>query len=219
MNHLTIIQQIIVWALPILFAVTVHEVSHGWMASKLGDKTAQMLGRLTLNPLKHIDMIGTIIVPLTLLLFGGGKFIFGWAKPVPIMAQNLRHPKRDLALISIVGPLSNFLMAIIWAAIMKLGVWLIQTGIQAAFPLILMGEAGIMINLVLCVLNLLPIPPLDGGHFVAALLPNRIAYYYTRFEHYGFVIVFILIVTGILNLLLAPPVVLLHRLLMTIFRL
>lgn len=217
MHHLNIIQQIIIYALPILFAVTVHEVAHGFMASKLGDKTAKMLGRLTLNPIKHIDLIGTILVPLSLIILGS-KVIFGWAKPVPINPQNLKKPRRDLALISIVGPFSNLFMAIFWAAIMKISLLLMQHGVQIAFPLVLMGNAGIVINLVLGVLNLIPIPPLDGGHFIAAILPPRASYYYTRFEHYGFIIIFVLIMTGVLNTVLNPIINSLYRLLAMMFK-
>jgi Zn-dependent protease len=217
--NLSTMQMIAVWAIPVVFAITLHEASHGWMASKLGDKTAQMLGRLTLNPLKHIDLFGTIIIPLSLLLMGG-KVIFGWAKPVPINPQNLKHPRRDLALISIIGPFSNLLMAIIWAMVMKVGL-LLNHNAATNIPLFLKltGEAGIMINLILGVLNLIPIPPLDGGHFVSNLLPKRVAYYYDRVERYGFVIILILVLTRVLNVLLIPPVYFLHNLLNMIFKL
>lgn len=215
MMHLSLIQKIVVYALPLLFAITVHEVAHGWVASKLGDKTAQILGRLTLNPIKHIDMIGTIIVPLILLALGG--FIFGWAKPVPINPQNFKNPRRDLALVSISGPFSNLIMAFIWAAIMKLGIYLYGIGLHAALPVVLMGQAGIFINLILMILNLIPIPPLDGGHFVSCLLPGRIAYYYDRIEPYGFLILLILIATRILSLIFTPLLILFYRLIASLF--
>jgi len=215
MIHLSLIQKIIIYALPLLFAITVHEVAHGWVASKLGDKTAQILGRLTLNPIKHIDMIGTIIVPLILLWLGG--FIFGWAKPVPVNPRNFKNPRHGMALVSIAGPLSNLFMAIIWAIIMKLGLVLYGRGIHAALPVILMGQAGIFINLILMILNLIPIPPLDGGHFVSSLLPGRIAYYYDRIEPYGFLILLILIATHVLSLIFTPALFFLYRIIASIF--
>jgi Zn-dependent protease len=214
MLDLNIIQKIAVWALPVLFAITVHEVAHGWVALKLGDKTALMLGRLTLNPLKHIDMVGTVIVPLVLLTFGG--FIFGWAKPVPINPQNFKHKKRDMALVSIAGPLANFIMAIIWAGITKLGLILLNNGMSAALPVVLMGQAGISINLVLMVLNLIPIPPLDGSHIIAAILPGRWVYYYDRIAPYGFFILLFLLITGMLSFILWPPIMALQRLIATL---
>lgn len=217
MWQLNFIQQVIVYALPILFAITVHEVAHGWVASKLGDKTALMLGRLTLNPLKHIDLIGTVILPLTLLLLGG--FIFGWAKPVPVNPNNLKKPRRDMALVAIAGPIANIIMAFFWAAIMKLGSILMGHGLQFALPIVLMGQAGIMINLVLMALNLIPIPPLDGSRVVAALLPPKLAYKYDRIAPYGIFILLLLLVTHILHLFLWPPIVLLQKLISLIFRL
>jgi len=217
MWQLNFIQQVIVYALPILFAITVHEVAHGWVASKLGDKTALMLGRLTLNPLKHIDLIGTVIIPLILLFLGG--FIFGWAKPVPVNPNNLKKPRRDMALVAIAGPIANIIMAFMWAAIMKLGTVLMGHGLQFALPIVLMGQAGVMINLVLMVLNLIPIPPLDGSRVVSALLPPKLAYKYDRIAHYGIFILLLLLVTGILHLFLWPPIMLLHKLITLIFQL
>jgi Zn-dependent protease len=220
MYQTNIIQQIIIWALPILFAITVHEVAHGWMASKLGDKTALMLGRLTLNPLKHIDTVGTIIIPLALLImsrmFGGG-IIFGWAKPVPVNPRNLHNPRRDMALVALAGPISNLLMAIIWTAVMKLGVVLMTHGIKFAIPIALMGKAGLIVNLILMILNLIPIPPLDGSRIIAALLPPRLAYKYERIAPYGFFILIILLITGILHLFLWLPIVILQKLILFIF--
>ena len=171
MEELTTVQRIAVWALPILFAITVHEVAHGWVARRLGDPTAYMMGRLTLNPIRHIDPIGTVLVPLALTLMGG--FIFGWAKPVPVTWENLRNPKRDMVLVAAAGPLANLAMALLWALAMKVGVLLGDEARWVALPLIYMGFAGITINLVLMVLNLLPLPPLDGGRVVAGLLPDR----------------------------------------------
>ncbi len=203
MDDLTLIQRIAVWALPVLFAITVHEVAHGWVANKLGDPTAMMLGRLTLNPLKHIDPIGTIAVPLVLLLLGG--FIFGWAKPVPVTWENLHKPKRDMALVAVAGPLSNLLMGIAWAFVMKLGFSLGESLPALAWPLIYMGGAGISINVILCLLNLLPIPPLDGGRVLSGILPGPLSWRLNQLEPYGLFILLGLLVTGLLNTILGPP--------------
>lgn len=210
MDHLTLIQRIAIWALPILFAITVHEVAHGWMARRLGDPTAMMLGRLTLNPIKHIDPIGTILVPGLLLLFGG--FIFGWAKPVPVTWENLKHPKRDMAMVAAAGPLANLVMAFLWAIVAKLGFMLGNSFAWAALPMIYMGGAGIAINVVLMVLNLLPIPPLDGGRVLGGLLPGPWAWQLSRLEPYGFLILLVLLMTGLLGNLLHLPVTLLQEL-------
>jgi Zn-dependent protease len=207
MQQLNLIQQVAVWALPVLFAITVHEVSHGWVAKHLGDPTAMMLGRLTLNPLKHIDPVGTVLVPLTLIVISqftsGGFFIFGWAKPVPIAADNLHHPKRDMALVAAAGPAANLLMAFIWALIMKLAQLL---PVSLALPLTYMGGAGIAINVLLMVLNLIPVPPLDGSRVVAGFLPEPLAWKFGRLEQYGLMILLLLMVTGILGKIMWPPV-------------
>lgn len=208
MHELNLLQRIVVWALPVLFAITVHEVAHGWMAKRLGDPTAMMMGRLTLNPIKHIDPVGTLLVPGVLLLLGG--FIFGWAKPVPVTWENLRHPKRDMALVAIAGPLANLLMAFGWAAVMKFGMLSASSFGWMGVPLIYMGGAGITINLVLMVLNLLPLPPLDGGRVVTGLLPGRLSWQFSRIEPYGFIILVGLLVTGLLAHLLGTPVALLQ---------
>ena len=211
MLQLTMLQKIIIWALPILFAITVHEVAHGWLANKLGDPTARMLGRITLNPVKHIDLIGTIVVPLALLFLGG--FIFGWAKPVPVTWENLKKPKRDMALVALAGPMSNLLMAIVWIIIAKLAIVFHSVWPMGAEPIALMGFAGVMINLILMVLNLFPIPPLDGSRIVSSFLSGRAAMNYNRLEPYGLFILIGLIATGILGKLLWPPVVVLQNLL------
>ncbi len=205
MEELSLMQRIAVWALPVLFAITVHEVAHGWAARKLGDPTAMMLGRLTLNPMKHIDPVGTVLLPLLMLVFKL-PFIFGWAKPVPVTWENLRHPKRDMALVAVAGPLSNLLMAVFWAGIMKLGISLGSMPGDVAQFMIYMGGAGIFINVILLVLNLLPIPPLDGGRVLSGLLPGPWAWQLNRVEPYGMIILVLLLVSGLLSSILYPPV-------------
>ena len=199
--QLTVIQEIVIWALPVLFAITLHEVAHGWVAKQLGDPTAQMLGRITLNPIKHIDPVGTVLVPLLLLVLPG-NFLFGWAKPVPITPQNLRNPRRDMAIVALAGPTANFIMALLWAIIARAAVWLDEPFLTN--PLVLMGFAGIAINLVLMILNLIPLPPLDGGRIVSNLLPPRTSAKYDLVEPYGFMILVLLLMTGILGGLLSP---------------
>jgi Zn-dependent protease len=202
MNELSLIQRIVVWLLPVIFAITVHEVAHGWVARKCGDNTAYQQGRLTLNPMKHIDWFGTVILPGLLLLTGTG-FIFGWAKPVPVDARNFKHPRQDMAWVALAGPVSNLLMAIGWALVARLGVLI---GVEAiSLPLIYMGVAGISINLVLALINLLPIPPLDGSRVVTGILPNYWAWQYNRLERYGFIILLVLLYTRILNAILEYP--------------
>ena len=193
------VQIFAVWLVPVLLGITVHEVSHGWVASLLGDKTAMMLGRLTLNPIKHVDPLGTILIPGMLLLLKAG-FIFGYAKPVPVTWQNLRNPKRDMALVALAGPLANLLMAVCWALLLRLGLAMGEQGLA----LTLMGVAGVFINTILMVLNLLPLPPLDGGRVLTGLLPGPWAYQLSRIEPYGFIILIVLLFTGLLGLILWP---------------
>jgi Zn-dependent protease len=193
------VQIFAVWLVPVLLGITVHEVSHGWVASLLGDKTAMMLGRLTLNPIKHVDPLGTILIPGMLLLLKAG-FIFGYAKPVPVTWQNLRNPKRDMALVALAGPLANLLMAVCWALLLRLGLAMGEQGLA----LTLMGVAGVYINTILMVLNLLPLPPLDGGRVLTGLLPGPWAYQLSRIEPYGFIILIVLLFTGLLGLILLP---------------
>lgn len=204
MEEISLIQRIAIWTLPVVFAITVHEVSHGWMAKRLGDRTAQMLGRLTLNPIKHVDPIGTLLVPGLLLLVGG--FIFGWAKPVPVTPENLRDPKRDMAWVAMAGPASNLLMAAIWAGVLKLGLVLGTSASWVAMPLVYMGGAGISINIMLCVLNLIPLPPLDGGRIATALLPGPWSARLSQIEPYGMIILLGLLITGLLGKVLLPVV-------------
>ncbi len=213
MNELTLMQRIAVWILPVVFAITVHEVAHGWVAKKYGDHTASLLGRLTLNPIKHIDPLGTLIIPGLLLLTGTG-FIFGWAKPVPVDARNFKNPLHDMAIVAFAGPLANLLMAIGWALIARLGVMI---GMEAiSLPLIYTGIAGISINLVLALINLLPIPPLDGSRILTGMLPAKWAWQYNRLERFGFIILLLLLYSGILSVLLAYPMYVAQKLFFTL---
>jgi len=215
MIEFSLVQKIVIWALPLLFAITIHEVTHGWIASKLGDQTARLSGRLTLNPLKHIDLIGTIIVPLLFLTTTG--FVFGWARPVPVDSRNLRHPRRDTALVAIGGPLSNLLMAFIWAGFAKLGAYFLALNNSwLGIPLLNMGLAGIAINIFLGFLNILPFPPLDGSKVLYSLLPPRTTWQLQHLEPYGFLILLLLWFTGILSYILAPAFFLIQWM-MTLF--
>jgi Zn-dependent protease len=202
---MTLVQTVAVLALPLLFAITVHEVAHGWVARRLGDPTAMMLGRLTLNPIKHIDPLGTLLIP-ALLLVMHAPFLFGWAKPVPVTWQNLRNPKRDMALVAVAGPGANLAMALLWALVAKLGLVLAPAIGGLALPMVLMGKVGITFNLVLMVLNLLPLPPLDGGRVLVGLLPGPLAWKVSRIEPYGFPILLVLLMTGGLAYLIVPPI-------------
>lgn len=209
--ELTLIQKIIVFAIPVIFAITLHEAAHGFAAMKFGDKTAWMMGRVTANPLKHIDPVGTIGLPLFLLLMsklaGGPAFLFGWAKPVPVNFQNLRHPKRDMLWVAAAGPGANMIMAVFWAAIIQLGLFLGGDPMSSQGPLemlIYMGAAGVFINGILAALNLLPIPPLDGGRIAVSLLPPGPSAMLARVEPFGFFILIALMLTGILSTLMWP---------------
>lgn len=204
MQNFTLVQYAAVAILPLLFGITLHEAAHGWVAARLGDKTALMLGRVTLNPLKHIDPMGTILVPGLLMLAGG--IIFGWAKPVPVNWQNLKRPKQDMVLVALAGPMANLFMALMWALIARTAMALPAEFSWVAVPLVMMGKAGIFINTILMVLNLLPLPPLDGGRVLAGLLPDPLARRFSRIEPYGFFILIGLLFTGILWTVLGPPV-------------
>lgn len=202
MNDL--IQTIALYALPVVFAITLHEAAHGYVARAFGDPTAAQAGRITLNPIRHIDPVGTILVPLGILLmsklFGGPAMLFGWAKPVPVEWGRLRRPKRDMLWVAAAGPAANLFMAILWAISLRL---IYEGGGQGGFWFD-MALVGIQINLVLMALNLLPLPPLDGGRIVFSLLPSRLAWQYQRIEPYGLMIVIVLLATGVLWTLMEP---------------
>jgi Zn-dependent protease len=205
--ELHLAQIIAIYALPVIFAITLHEAAHGYVARHFGDMTAYLEGRVSLNPLRHIDPFGTVALPLILLaltkLLGGG-IIFGWAKPVPVNFANLRHPKRDMLWVAAAGPLSNLAMALLWALVLKLG--LSMPGNYFALPLALMGAAGVFFNIIIMVLNLVPLPPLDGGRILVSLLPHRLAWRVARIEPYGFLILIALLVSGVLGAMLWPAI-------------
>lgn len=184
-------------AIPILFAITVHEVAHGWMARRFGDRTAEMLGRLTLNPIKHIDPVGTVAVPLLMVWLGG--FLFGWAKPVPVSFRNLRNPKRDMVFVALAGPGANLLMAVGWAVLLKLFKEAAPVLGKSLVFFLEMAKIGIFFNLLLMIFNLLPIPPLDGGRVLRGLVPESIGRHLDALERYGLIIVVGLIVAGLLS--------------------
>ncbi len=216
-----LVQTIAIYALPVIFAITLHEAAHGYVARHFGDNTAYMLGRVSLNPLRHIDPVGTVLVPLLILvmsnLFGSGGILFGWAKPVPVNFSGLRHPKRDMLWVAAAGPFANLFMALLWALALKLAVVMPQNAFT--LPLSLMAKAGITVNLVLMLLNLLPILPLDGGRIAVSLLPNRLAYSFSRLEPYGFPILLLLVFTNWLGVILNPMLSASIQVIATIFQL
>ena len=196
-----LIQILAIYAIPVIFAITVHEAAHGYVARMLGDPTASQLGRITLNPFKHIDPVGTVILPVLLLIAKAG-FLFGWAKPVPVDFGRLRHPKQDMLWVAAAGPGANLLMALAWALLLKLTLALPETAYS--LPLAEMARAGINVNAVLMLLNLLPLPPLDGGRIAVSLLPPALAWRFARIERYGFIILLVLMFLGGLELILTP---------------
>lgn len=199
-----LIQTLAIYALPVLFAITLHEAAHGYVARHFGDMTAHAQGRISLNPGRHIDLVGTIIVPLVILILSGYKFLFGWAKPVPVNYSALRKPRQHMAWVAAAGPGANLLQALIWAGALKLAVAVPEN--MFSVPLRLMSEAGIVVNLVFMFLNLLPILPLDGGRILASLLPSRAAWQYARLEPLGLPLLVILLLTNVLSVVLEPLV-------------
>ena len=201
MDIYNFLMKVLIYAPSVIFAITLHEAAHGYVAKHLGDTTAYMLGRVTLNPIRHIDPLGTIVVPI-LTSFTG--FIFGWAKPVPVNFNNLRHPKRDMLWVAAAGPGSNLVQAFAWAIVAKL---IFNVDGAVATYWVQVAEAGILVNLILAILNLFPILPLDGGRILASLLPARLSYAYQGTERYGMIILIVLIVTGVLGWFMRPLLV------------
>ena len=191
----------VLWIVPVVFAITLHEAAHGYVARHFGDRTAEMLGRITLNPLRHIDPVGTVLVPAMLYLTAGPQYVFGWAKPVPVNFGNLRQPKRDMLWVAAAGPLANFAMAVLWAVLVRVS---FGDGVASSEGLMRMASIGVMINLWLMALNLLPIPPLDGGRIAVSLLPGRLAAAYARLEPFGMMILVALMFTPLLGMLVRP---------------
>jgi len=209
---LSVMQKIAVSALPVIFAITIREAVYGYAARYFGDLTAKEQGRLTLNPLHHIDLVGTIVIPILTLVLGG--VLIGWAKPVPVDFSRLRSPKKNMLWIAISGLASNLAMAMLWALEIKLSL-IFSSSFSAG--LVYMGAVGIMINLVLMVLNLIPLPPLDGGRIAVSLLPNRLAFQYAKVERYGFFILIALLITGILSKIMNPFIVILLAIISNVF--
>lgn len=209
------IQMLAIAALPVIFAITLHEAAHGYAARHFGDPTAWQMGRISLNPLRHVDLVGTIIIPVSILLFSGGSFLFGYAKPVPVDFSRLRNPKKDMLWVALAGPAANLFMAFCWAFMLKLA-WILPSS-DFTLPLSEMSKIGIIVNCVLMVLNLLPLPPLDGGRVAVSLLPHRLSWKFAQLERWGFPILLVLLFTGILGTVMNPLVRLSTRLIEAIF--
>ncbi len=201
MNISDLIQTVLIYALPVIFAITLHEAAHAYAAQRLGDPTAAMLGRVTLNPLNHIDPVGTILLPLLLYFSTSGAFLFGYAKPVPVRFDQLRHPKRDMVWVALAGPGANLLQALLWGVLLYL---LAGNGITERF-FVEMCKAGMLTNVVMFAFNLFPLPPLDGGRILVGLLPWRQAVLVSRIEPFGFYIVMALVITGVISSLWMQP--------------
>ena len=211
----SLIQTLAISALPVIFAITLHEAAHGYAARHFGDPTAWQMGRISLNPIRHIDLVGTIIIPIAILLFSGGSFLFGYAKPVPVDFSRLRNPKKDMFWVAAAGPGANLFMALCWAFVLKLA-WLLPSS-EFTLPLSEMGKVGIIVNCVLMVLNLLPLPPLDGGRIAVSLLPHNLAWKFAQLERWGFPILLLLLFTGILGAVMNPLVLVSARIIELIF--
>ena len=224
-----LVQTVAIYALPVLFAITLHEAAHGYVARHFGDMTAHAQGRISVNPLRHIDLIGTILVPLLILFVTTGKFLFGWAKPVPVNYSALRKPRQHMAWVAAAGPAANLAMAVLWVVALRAGISLsdraeawtevarqfgtgglidavLRHGNGAAELMIGVGAAGVLVNLIFMLLNLLPIPPLDGGRIVTSLLPSRAAWRFAKIEPWGVPILLLLLFTNVLSLVLGPLV-------------
>jgi Zn-dependent protease len=209
MQSLSLIQELSIAIVPIMLAITVHEAAHGLVADKLGDQTARLAGRVTINPFKHIDPLGTIVLPLVMYALSG--FMFGWAKPVPVNWRNLGQPRRDTALVAIAGPLANFVMLLLWSFMLAVPV-LLSLNEWIGLPLFLMAQYGILINAVLMALNLLPVLPLDGGRVLSSLLPAKVAIMFAKTEPWGLLIMVGLLVSGLLQKILGPAIEILKHL-------
>lgn len=210
-----LIQTIAIAALPVVFAITLHEAAHGYAARHFGDPTAWQAGRISLNPLRHIDPVGTVLIPLLILIFSAGSFLFGYAKPVPVNFGRLRNPKRDMLWVALAGPAANLFMALLWAVLLKFA-WDMPVN-DYTVPLTEMSKVGVVINCVLMVLNLLPLPPLDGGRIAVSLLPHPLAGQFARLERWGFPILLLLLFTGVLGLVMYPLVQMAVGLIETLF--
>jgi Zn-dependent protease len=209
------VETIALYAIPMIFAITLHEAAHGYVAKYFGDYTAYQAGRISLNPINHIDPIGTILIPVTLVVVTAGQFVFGWAKPVPVNFGNLRDPKRDMLWVAAAGPGANLFMALCWALVLKL-VFVLPVN-YFSYPLQQMAKGGVLLNLGLMVLNLIPIPPLDGGRIAVSLLPNRLAYRFAMIEPYGLIIIVLLLATQVLGAVIWPLVILCRALVYALF--
>jgi Zn-dependent protease len=215
-----IVQTVAIYALPVLFAITLHEAAHGYVARHFGDMTAYAQGRISLNPARHIDLVGTIVVPIAILvvskLLGGAGLLFGWAKPVPVNYSALRRPRQNMLWVAAAGPAANLAMALAWALLLRISLFLPETSFSE--PMRLMCDAGMEVNVILMLLNLLPILPLDGGRIVASLLPARLSWQYARLEPFGFPILLLLLFSNLLGVILAPMMSLSYQIIGTLFQ-
>ncbi len=224
MDPYTILKGLTVAAIPLLLAIIFHEIAHGWVANKLGDPTAKQMGRLTINPVAHIDIFGTVIMPIILFVFSNGNFSFGYAKPVPVNPFNLRNPKRDMAIVSFAGPATNIILSAISILLVLIISALRVSPLLPHFlsstllvPISQMLSFSVTINIFLAAFNLIPIPPLDGGRVLTGLLPDRYAYSFSKIEPYGFMILFMLIILGITDYFVIPVATVIKGLLILIF--